>query len=76
MNIEQTLAIFQRGSNEILPLDELKDKLKRKKILKIKAGFDPTAPDLHMKFVSADADFGAESVFKAIGKSSGGINHY
>jgi hypothetical protein len=29
-----------------LPLDELKDKLKRKKILKIKAGFDPTAPDL------------------------------
>jgi hypothetical protein len=29
-----------------------------------------------MKFVSADADFGAESVFKAIGKSSGGINHY
>ncbi|CAC9443612.1 Tyrosyl-tRNA synthetase (EC [uncultured Gammaproteobacteria bacterium] len=48
MNIEQTLAIFQRGSNEILPLDELKDKLKRKKILKIKAGFDPTAPDLHL----------------------------
>ncbi|CAB5505410.1 Tyrosyl-tRNA synthetase (EC 6.1.1.1) [uncultured Gammaproteobacteria bacterium] len=48
MNIEQTLAIFQRGSNEILPLDELRDKLKRKKILKIKAGFDPTAPDLHL----------------------------
>ena len=48
MNIEQTLAIFQRGSDEILPLDELKDKLKRKKILKIKAGFDPTAPDLHL----------------------------
>ncbi|SSC07727.1 Tyrosyl-tRNA synthetase [bacterium endosymbiont of Bathymodiolus sp. 5 South] len=31
-----------------MPLDELKDKLKRKKILKIKAGFDPTAPDLHL----------------------------
>jgi tyrosyl-tRNA synthetase len=26
----------------------LRDKLKRKKILKIKAGFDPTAPDLHL----------------------------
>ncbi len=48
MDINETLAIFQRGSDEILPLTELKDKLKRKKILKIKAGFDPTAPDLHL----------------------------
>jgi tyrosyl-tRNA synthetase len=46
MNIEQTLAIFQRGSNEILPLDELKDKLKRKKILKIKAGFEVHAHEI------------------------------
>lgn len=48
MDINQQLEIFQRGSDEILPLEELKDKLKRKKILKIKAGFDPTAPDLHL----------------------------
>ncbi len=48
MNIDETLAIFARGSDEILPLEELKDKLKRKKVLKIKAGFDPTAPDLHL----------------------------
>lgn len=48
MNIDEILAIFQRGSDEILPLEELKDKLKRKKNLKIKAGFDPTAPDLHL----------------------------
>lgn len=48
MNIDETLAIFKRGSDEILPLEELKDKLKRKKVLKIKAGFDPTAPDLHL----------------------------
>ncbi len=48
MNIEQTLTIFQQGTDEILPLNELKDKLKRKKYLKIKAGFDPTAPDLHL----------------------------
>lgn len=48
MNIDEILTIFQHGSDEILPLDELKDKLKRKKTLKIKAGFDPTAPDLHL----------------------------
>ncbi|KAA0445868.1 MAG: tyrosine--tRNA ligase [Candidatus Thioglobus sp.] len=48
MNIDEILAVFQRGSDEILPFDELKDKLARKKVLKIKAGFDPTAPDLHL----------------------------
>jgi len=48
MDLEQQLEIFLRGTDEILPLDELKDKLKRKKVLKIKAGFDPTAPDLHL----------------------------
>ncbi|WXU00066.1 MAG: Tyrosine--tRNA ligase [Catillopecten margaritatus gill symbiont] len=48
MDLEQQLEIFLRGTNEILPLEELKDKLKRKKVLKIKAGFDPTAPDLHL----------------------------
>ncbi len=48
MNIEQTLAIFQRGTDEILPLDELKKKLAKNKPLRIKAGFDPTAPDLHL----------------------------
>ena len=48
MSIEKTLAIFARGSDEIIPLDELKTKLKKGKPLKIKAGFDPTAPDLHL----------------------------
>jgi len=48
MSIEKTLAIFARGSDEIIPLDELKAKLKKGKPLKIKAGFDPTAPDLHL----------------------------
>lgn len=46
--VERQLKIFQRGTNEILPLEELKKKLKSKKVLKIKAGFDPTAPDLHL----------------------------
>ncbi|MBW5290959.1 MAG: Tyrosyl-tRNA synthetase [Candidatus Ruthia sp. Asou_11_S2] len=48
MDIEQALAIFARGADEILPLDELKEKLKKDKPLRIKAGFDPTAPDLHL----------------------------
>jgi tyrosyl-tRNA synthetase len=48
MDIEQVLAIFARGADEILPLDELKKKLKKNKPLRIKAGFDPTAPDLHL----------------------------
>ncbi len=48
MNTENTLAIFERGTDEILPLDELKKKLAKNKPLRIKAGFDPTAPDLHL----------------------------
>jgi tyrosyl-tRNA synthetase len=46
--LDEQLAIFSRGVDELLPLEELKDKLTRKKVLKIKAGFDPTAPDLHL----------------------------
>jgi tyrosyl-tRNA synthetase len=46
--LDEQLAIFSRGVDEILPIAELKDKLTRKKVLKIKAGFDPTAPDLHL----------------------------
>lgn len=37
-----------RGAQEILPQGELKQKLTSHKPLKIKAGFDPTAPDLHL----------------------------
>lgn len=48
MNTEQQLAIIQRGAEEILPLAELKQKLAKNKPLRIKAGFDPTAPDLHL----------------------------
>ncbi len=48
MNTNETLAVFQRGTDEILPLEELKKKLAKNKPLRIKAGFDPTAPDLHL----------------------------
>jgi len=37
-----------RGIDEVLRLDELKSKLKQDRPLRIKAGFDPTAPDLHL----------------------------
>lgn len=48
MTIQDALAIIERGTDEILPLDELKKKLQKNKPLRIKVGFDPTAPDLHL----------------------------
>ena len=44
---EQILAI-KRGAEEILVEDELRDKLTSGRPLRVKAGFDPTAPDLHL----------------------------
>ena len=46
--VSQAFAELKRGSDEILLEDELLEKLKQGKPLKIKAGFDPTAPDLHL----------------------------
>jgi tyrosyl-tRNA synthetase len=46
--IDEQLIIIRRGADEILVEDELIDKLKQGRPLKIKAGFDPTAPDLHL----------------------------
>ena len=37
-----------RGTDEVLLLEELESKLKQGRPLRIKAGFDPTAPDLHL----------------------------
>lgn len=45
---EEQLQILMRGTSEVLAEDELLQKLKKKKVLKVKAGFDPTAPDLHL----------------------------
>ena len=47
-NIEDALNLIARGADEILPLEELKQKLNDGRPLRIKAGFDPTAPDLHL----------------------------
>jgi len=47
-DVNQAFAELKRGAEEILVEDELLEKLKTGKPLKIKAGFDPTAPDLHL----------------------------
>lgn len=48
IDINQQLAIIKRGADELLIEAELVEKLKQGKPLRIKAGFDPTAPDLHL----------------------------
>ncbi len=48
MSVENALEIITRGSDEILVHSELVEKLKLGRPLRIKAGFDPTAPDLHL----------------------------
>lgn len=47
-SVEEQLALIKRGAEEVLVESELVDKLKRGQPLRIKAGFDPTAPDLHL----------------------------
>ena len=47
-SVEEQLALIKRGTEEVLVESELVEKLKRGQPLRIKAGFDPTAPDLHL----------------------------
>lgn len=47
-DLHHNLAIIKRGSDELLVEAELIEKLKAGKPLRVKAGFDPTAPDLHL----------------------------
>jgi tyrosyl-tRNA synthetase len=46
--LEQVLATIARGADEIIKREELEQRLKAGRPLRIKAGFDPTAPDLHL----------------------------
>lgn len=48
LSADEQLSELKRGSSEILLESELLTKLKRGQPLRIKAGFDPTAPDLHL----------------------------
>ena len=48
MDIKEQLDVIRRGANEVIVEQELVAKLKSGKPLRVKAGFDPTAPDLHI----------------------------
>ncbi|HXF80048.1 MAG TPA: tyrosine--tRNA ligase [Usitatibacter sp.] len=48
MTQQQDLQLIRRGADEVILEDDLKRKLARGKPLRVKAGFDPTAPDLHL----------------------------
>jgi tyrosyl-tRNA synthetase len=52
MTLDQQIAYLTKGAVDVIPLDELKSKLQRAaaqgRKLRVKAGFDPTAPDIHV----------------------------
>jgi tyrosyl-tRNA synthetase len=48
MNFEDQIAELERGADEVLTSANLRKKLGRGEALRVKAGFDPTAPDLHL----------------------------
>lgn len=48
MDIQQQLTIIKKGVEELLLENELIEKLKQNRPLRVKLGFDPTAPDLHL----------------------------
>jgi len=47
-SIDEQLELIKRGAEELLREEELVERLKTGKPLRVKAGFDPTAPDLHL----------------------------
>lgn len=47
-SVEEQMAVIKRGADSVIVEQELIEKLKRNQPLRIKAGFDPTAPDLHL----------------------------
>jgi tyrosyl-tRNA synthetase len=47
-DVDAQIDLIKRGAVEVLPEEELRAKLTQGRPLKIKAGFDPTAPDLHL----------------------------
>jgi tyrosyl-tRNA synthetase len=48
VDVNEQLAEYKRGAHEVLPEAEFIRKLAQNRPLRIKAGFDPTAPDLHL----------------------------
>ena len=47
-DIQQALDLIARGTDDIIKLEELEERLKLGRPLRVKVGFDPTAPDLHI----------------------------
>ena len=47
-DVKQALDLISRGTEEIIKVEDLQKKLESGKTLKVKVGFDPTAPDLHI----------------------------
>ncbi|MCK4265461.1 tyrosine--tRNA ligase [Candidatus Babeliales bacterium] len=68
-SLEESLKILMSGVEQVLPKDGLTKKLEKKKILKVKLGFDPTAPDVHLghavvlKKLKQFQDLGHEIIF-------------
>ena len=48
VSVQESLALIKRGAEELIVEDDLVKKLEAGRKLRIKAGFDPTAPDLHL----------------------------
>jgi len=48
MSVTAAMDLICRGTDEVIKMEELEAKLKRGKPLRVKAGFDPTAPDIHV----------------------------
>lgn len=47
-DLEKSLEMIRRGADEIIREEDLRQKLEQGKPLRVKTGFDPTAPDLHL----------------------------
>jgi len=47
-SVDEALELIRRGADEIIPEEALIERLKSGRSLRVKAGFDPTAPDLHL----------------------------
>lgn len=69
MTLEEQIALIKRGAESLLVEEELLAKLRLGRPLRVKAGFDPTAPDLHLGHtvlinkLKAFQDLGHEVVF-------------
>src|SRR6201988_751066 len=48
ISIDEQIGVIRRGADELLIESELRERLKSGRPLRVKAGFDPTAPDLHL----------------------------